>query len=170
MPSKLRASPPIDGRLSHPMLHMQLETQLWGILDSSYLCFSYRVADPFSSLGTFSSSFIRGPVFHPIDDCEHPLLYLPGIGIGSQERAISGSCQQNLSGIFSSVRVWWLYMGWIPGWGSLWMVFPSVLTLNFISVTPSMCILFPILRRNEVSTLWSSFFLIFMSFANCILN
>jgi hypothetical protein len=33
-----------------------------------------------------------------------------------------------------------------------------------------MCILFPILRRNEVSTLWSSFFLIFMSFANCILN
>jgi len=45
---------------------------------------SYRVADTFSSLGTFSSSFIRGPVFHPIDDWEHPLLYLPGIGIDSQ--------------------------------------------------------------------------------------
>jgi hypothetical protein len=28
-------------------------------------------------------------VFHPIDDCEHPLLYLPGTGIASYERAIS---------------------------------------------------------------------------------
>jgi hypothetical protein len=33
-------------------------------------------------------------VFHPIDDCEHPLLYLPSTGIASQEIAISGSCQQ----------------------------------------------------------------------------
>jgi hypothetical protein len=24
-------------------------------------------------------------VFHPIDDCEHPLLYLAGTGIASQE-------------------------------------------------------------------------------------
>jgi hypothetical protein len=59
---------------------MQLETQLWGVLASSYCCSSYRVADPFSSLGAFSSSFFRGLVFHPIDDCEHPVLYLPGIG------------------------------------------------------------------------------------------
>jgi hypothetical protein len=28
-------------------------------------------------------------VIHPIDDCEHPLLYLPGTGIASQETAIS---------------------------------------------------------------------------------
>ena len=48
------------------------------VLVSLYYCSSYRVADPFSSLGTFSSSFIGGPVFHQIDDCEHPLLYLPG--------------------------------------------------------------------------------------------
>jgi hypothetical protein len=33
-----------------------------------------------------------------------------------------------------------------------------------------MGILFPILRRNEVSTCWSSFFLGFMCFANCILG
>jgi hypothetical protein len=90
-----RASPPIDGWLGHPLLHMQLETQLWGVLLSSYCCSSYRVADPFSSLGTFSSPFIRGPLFHPIDDCEHPLLYLPGTGIASQEIAISGSCQKS---------------------------------------------------------------------------
>jgi hypothetical protein len=106
-----RASPPIDGLLGHPLLHRKLETKLWMVLVSSYCCSSYRVADPFSSLGTFSTSFIRVPVFHPIDDCEHPLLYLPGTGIASQERAISGSCQQNLSGMCNSVWIWWLYMG-----------------------------------------------------------
>jgi hypothetical protein len=98
----------IDGRLGHLLLHMQLETQLWGLLVSSY-CSSYRVADPFSSLGTFPSSFIGGPVFHPVDDCEHPLLYLPGIGIVSKERAMSGSFQQNLSGICNSVSLLPLY-------------------------------------------------------------
>jgi hypothetical protein len=121
---------------------------------------------PFSSLGTFSSSFIRGPVFHPIDDCEHPLLYLSGTGIASQQIVISGSCQQNLAGICNSVWVWWLFMGW----DSLWMVLPSVSAPNFVSVTPPMDILFLILRRNKVSTLWSSFFLTFMCFANCILG
>jgi hypothetical protein len=25
-----RASPPVDGQLGHPLLHMQLETQFWG--------------------------------------------------------------------------------------------------------------------------------------------
>jgi hypothetical protein len=85
----------------HPLLHMQLETQLWGsgVLVSSYCWSSYRIADPFSTLDTFSSSFIRGPVFQPINDCEHPLLYLPDTGIASQEKTISGTCQQNLAGI-----------------------------------------------------------------------
>jgi hypothetical protein len=85
-----RASPPIDGQLGHPLLHMQLETLLWGLVVSSYCCFSYRVIDPFSSLGTFSSSSIGGPVFHSIHDCEHPLLHLPATCIASQETAISG--------------------------------------------------------------------------------
>jgi hypothetical protein len=61
--SRPRPSPPIDCRLGHPLLHMQLKTQLWGLLVSSYCCSSYRVADRFSSLGTFSSCFIRGTVF-----------------------------------------------------------------------------------------------------------
>jgi hypothetical protein len=106
-----RASPPNDGRLGHPLLHMQLETQLWGVLVGSYCCSFNRVANPFISLGTFSTSSIGGPVFHPIDDCEHPLLYLPGTDIASQETALSGSFQQNLCGICNSVWVWWLYMG-----------------------------------------------------------
>jgi hypothetical protein len=57
-------------------------------------------------------------VFHPIDDCERPLLYLPGTGIASYETVIPGSLHQNLAGICNSVWVWWLIMGWIPGlWG-----------------------------------------------------
>jgi hypothetical protein len=141
-----------------------------GVPISSYCCSSYRAADPFSSLGTFSSSFIGCPVFHPIDDCEYPLLYLPGTGIASQEIAISGSCQQNLAGICNSVWVWWFFMGWILKWSSLWMVLSSVLTTNIVSVTPPTGILFPILRRSEVSALWSSFFLSSTCFANCILG
>jgi hypothetical protein len=62
-----------------------------GVLVSSYCCSTYRVADPFSSLGTFSSSSIGVPVIHPIADCEHPLLCLLGPGIVSQETATSGS-------------------------------------------------------------------------------
>jgi hypothetical protein len=120
---------------------------------SSYCCSTYRVANPFSSLAAFSSSSIGGPVFHPIADCEHPLLYLPGTGIASQETAITGSLQQNLAGMCNSVCIWRLIMGWIPWWGSLWIVHPLLLAPNFVSVTPSMGILFPILRRNEVSLL-----------------
>jgi hypothetical protein len=71
---------------------------------------------------------------------------------------------------FKSVWVWWLIMGWIPKSGSLWIVHPFVLAPNFVSVTPFMDILFPILRSNEVSTHLSSLFLIFLCFANCILG
>jgi hypothetical protein len=136
---------PNDGRLGHLLLHMQLETQALGILVSSYYCSSYRVAEPFSSLGAFSSSSTGGPVFHPIDNCEHPLLYLPGTGIASHETAISGCFQQNLAGICNTVWVWWLIMGWIPGWGSLWMVHSFVLAPNFVYVTPSM-FFFPLFK------------------------
>jgi hypothetical protein len=96
---------PSDGRLGHLLLNMQLETRALGVLVSSYCCSSYRVTDPFSSLGTFSNSSIGGPVFHPIDDSEYPLLYLPGTGIASQESAISGSCQQNLADICNCVCI-----------------------------------------------------------------
>jgi hypothetical protein len=160
--TRSRTSNPIDDQLGHPVLHIQLETQLWGVLVSSYCCSSYTVADPFNSLGIFSSSSIGDPMFHPIDYCEHPLLYLPGTGLASHEAAISGYCQQNFVGMCYSVWVWWLYMGWIPGWSSLWMVLPLLSAPHFVSVTPSVSILFLILRRNEVSTLWSSFFLSFM--------
>ena len=147
---------------------MQLETRVLGVLISSYCCSTYRVADPFSSLGAFSSFSIGGPVFHPIDDCEHPLLYLPGTGKASQETVISESFQQNLAGICNSVCVWWLIMGWTPRWGSLWMVNPFILALNVVSAIPSMDTLLSILGRNEISMNCSSF-LIFFCFGSCIL-
>ena len=101
------------------------DTSYW-VLVSSYCCSTYRVADPFSSFGTFSSSSNGGPVIHPIADCEHPLLCLLGPGIVSQETAVSGSFQQNLASVCNGVSVWKLIMGWIPGYGSLYMVHPFV--------------------------------------------
>jgi hypothetical protein len=65
---------------------MQLETGALRVLVSSYCCFTYRVADPFSSLGTFSRSSIGGPVFHPIDDCEHSLLRIPKIQFAEHKK------------------------------------------------------------------------------------
>jgi hypothetical protein len=68
---------------------------------------------------SLSRSSIGDPVIHPIADCEHPLLCLPGPGIVSQETAISGSFQQNLASVCNGVSVWKLIMGWIPWYGSL---------------------------------------------------
>jgi hypothetical protein len=45
-------------------------------------------------------------------------------------------------------------MRWISKRGSLWMVVPSVSTLNFVSVTPSMGILFSLLRR--ILSFWAN--------------
>jgi hypothetical protein len=50
-----------------------------------------------------------------------------------------------------------LIMGWIPGYGSLCMVHPFVSAPNFVSVTPSLGVLFPLLRRGIVSTLQNEF-------------
>jgi hypothetical protein len=140
------------------------------VLVSSYCCSAYRVSGPFRSLGTFYSSSFGGPVFHPIDDWKHPLLCLPYTGIASYETVTSGSLQQNLAGICNTVWVWWLIMACIPGWGSLWIVYPFILASNIVSITPFMDILLSILRRNEVSTHWSSFFLMLLCFTNCILG
>jgi hypothetical protein len=65
----------------------------------------------------------RRPCLSPMVGCKHLPLYLLGFGSVSQETAISGSCQQTLSSIHNSFQVWWLYMGWIPRWGSLGMAF-----------------------------------------------
>jgi hypothetical protein len=73
---------------------------------------------------------------------EHPPLYLSGSGRSSQQTTISGSCQQVLPSLSNSVWVWLLYMGWIPMWGSVSMAFPSVFAPHFVSIFPSVSILF----------------------------
>ena len=124
------------------------------VLASSYCFSSYGASDPFSSLGTFSSSFTGDLVLHPMDDCEHPLLYLPGTNKSPQDTTILGSCLQALVGICHSDWIWWLFMGWIPKQGSLCMVLSSVSAQIFVSVTPSMGILFPLLRR--IVSFWAN--------------
>jgi hypothetical protein len=54
---------------------------------------------PLQLLGSYSGSFIGDLVLHPMDDCEHPLLYLPGTGRASQDTATLVACQQALVGI-----------------------------------------------------------------------
>jgi hypothetical protein len=67
-------------------------------------------------------------------------------------------------------------MGWIPGYSSLYMVHPFISASNFVSVTPSKGVLFPLLRRGIVSTLpvQNSFLnialLIMNSFLKTVLN
>jgi hypothetical protein len=84
----------------------------------------------------------------------------------SQETAISGSCQQKLLCILNSFWVWCLYMEWIPRWGSLCMVFPSVSGPYFASMFLEYFV--ALLRRTEASRLWSSFLLSFRWSVNCI--
>jgi hypothetical protein len=165
-----RDFPSNDGHLGH-LLYMHIEARALGVLVSSYCCSSYRVADPFGSLGTFSSSSIGCPVFHSLEDCEHPLLYIKSTVRASPHRR---QLYQAPDKRLLLASAYWLGLVVVyrvdPEWGSLWMVIPSVFALNFVTVTLYMGILFPIIRRNKVSTLWSSFFLTFMCFANCYLG
>ena len=104
-----------DGQLGHLLIHMQLETRATGYWLVHNVVLPIGLQVPFSSLSTFPSSSIGGPVIHPIADCEHPLLCLPGPGIASQETAISGSFQQNLlASVCNGISVWRLIMRWIP--------------------------------------------------------
>jgi hypothetical protein len=63
------------------------------VLNGFYCCSSYGAANPSSSLGPFSSSFIGDLELSLMAGCEQPLfLYLSGTGRASQETASSGSC------------------------------------------------------------------------------
>jgi hypothetical protein len=70
-----------------------------------------------------------------------------------RRQLISGSCQQALIGIQNSVWVWWLYMGQIPRWDTLWMAIPSVSAPHFVSVTHSMAIFSPSKKDRSIHTL-----------------
>jgi hypothetical protein len=124
-----------------------------GVPVNSYYCSPYRVADSFSSLSAFTSF---STVFHLIDDCEHLFLYLPGTGIASYETAITGSLQQNLSSICNSVWVWWLIVGWIPRWSSLWIVHSFVIASNFVQRISRAKVIDTLSRWDNIK--WSVFY------------
>jgi hypothetical protein len=62
----------------------------------SYCCSFYGAANPFSSLGPFSSSSIGDTVLSPMDGCEHSLLYLSGTGSASQETLYQAPVSRHL--------------------------------------------------------------------------
>jgi hypothetical protein len=80
-------SPPNDGRLGHPATYATRDTSSGGYSLVHMVVPPIGLQTPLAPC-IFSSSFIGGPEFHPIDDCEHPLLYLPGTVKASQETAI----------------------------------------------------------------------------------
>ena len=96
-----------------------------GVLVGSYCCCFYGTTSSFSSLGPFSRSSIGDLMISSVVFWDHPPLHLSATGRASQETAISGYCQQVFVGIHNSDWAWWLYMGLISLWGSLWMVFHS---------------------------------------------
>jgi hypothetical protein len=89
-----RASPPIDDRLGHPLLHIQLEPQVppcvffdwWFSSKELWGYWLVHIDAPPMGLQTPSAPWVFlwllhwDPVLHPIDGCEHPLLCLPGSG------------------------------------------------------------------------------------------
>jgi hypothetical protein len=155
------ASLSTDGRLGHLLIHMQLETRApggGGVLVSLYCCSIYRVADHFSSLGTFSNSSIGVPVIHPIADCEHPLMCLLDLGLVSQETATSGSFQPTLASVCNGIIIWRLILwdGSLDMAVSRWSIILSQLqTLSlflndlwwFLKYILSICIVYLLLRN-----------------------
>jgi hypothetical protein len=162
-----RASSPIDDWQGHPLLPIWLEPwvppcvllgwwfrpwELW-LVDIVVLPMGLQTPSAPSVISLTPPLGI--PTLSAIVGCEHPPLYMSGSGWVSQETAISGSCQHAVVGIHNSVCVCWLYMGWIPRWGSHWMAFPSVSAPHLVSlfspfVSPS--------KKDQSTYTWSSFF------------
>ena len=107
-----------DGRLGHLLIHMQLESRAQGYWLVHNVVPPIGLQIPLAPW-VLSLAPALGAVWPiPIGNCEHPLLCLLGLGIVSQETAISGSFQQNLASVCNGVSVWKLIMGCIPGYGN----------------------------------------------------
>jgi hypothetical protein len=159
---------------SHGSLHVY--SLVGGLVPWSSGCsgwvilFVLLVEKPLSSFSPFSKTSVWDTLLSPMVGCKHPPLHLSGSSRASQETGISASCQQAVVDIHNSVWDWYLYMEWIPRWGSCWTAFPSVSGPHFVSVFLPISILFLLLRRTEACILWFSFFLSFMWSVNCILG
>ena len=128
-----------------------------GVPVGSYCCSSYGAANPFSSLGTFSSSFTGDPVLVQWMTVSIHFCICQALTKPLRRKLYQASVSKHLlaSTIVSGFGVC-VWDGSLSG-GSLWMAFPSFSALHFVSVSPPMGIVIPLLRGTEVSTLWSSF-------------
>ena len=131
---------------SHPLIGGLVPGSCSGLV-GSYCCSSYGIANPFSSFSPFPNSSTGVPVLSLIVGCEHPPLYLSGSGTTELSGDSYNRRQQAVLGISNSVWVWWLYMGWILRWGSLWMAFPSVSPPHFVPI-------FPLDKSNSGLKIW----------------
>jgi hypothetical protein len=147
--SGLMVSPPTDVQQVHPLPHMWPAPWVspcvfFGWWSSSWELLGVWSVDtvaPSMGLQTPSAPSVPSPTppsgtsrLGSMVVCELPPLYLSGSGRASQETAILDSYQQALPSIHNNVWVLWLYMGWIPRWGSLWMAFPSVSAPHFVPI------------------------------------
>jgi len=123
-----------------------------------YCCSYYGVANPFSSFSPFSNSSTGVPMLQAFSSVSVRLwLSLSG---DIHIRFLSAST----FGISNSIWVWWLHMGWIPRWGSLWMTFSSVPAPLFVPVFLPMRILFSLIQRR----IWNIHILVFLLLELCI--
>ena len=83
------------------------------VLVSSFCCSTYRLADPFSSLDPFSSSSIRGPVFHSIDDCEITFWTIIKLDTDITDAIFFLVCKTKSPAYLAG---WW----WSANWGDLY--------------------------------------------------
>ena len=98
----------------------------------------------------------------PMVGCELPPLYLSGSGRTSQETNYQAPVRKHFRASAIASRFGDCIWDGSPRWGSLWVAFPSVSALHFVSIFPPVSVLFSLLRRTEMSKLWFSFFLSFI--------
>jgi hypothetical protein len=87
-----------------------------------------------------------------------------------QRQSLSGDIYIRLLSASTTIVSGFMYCIWDESPGGHWMTFPSVSAPYFVSVSPSMGILIPLLRRTEVFPLRSSLILCLRLSVNCMLD
>jgi hypothetical protein len=143
-----RASPLIDARYGHPLLHIQLEP--WvppGAFFVGCLVPGTRgvwLVDSVLPMGlqipSAPSVIPLTPPLRPHAQSEGWLQAFTSLLVRVWKSLSGDSYIRLLSEITSwhrnCVWVWWLHMGWISKWGSLWMAVLSVPAPLFVLVFP----------------------------------
>jgi hypothetical protein len=152
-----RASPPTDAQQCHFLLHMLLEP--W--FDSCVLFGCWF--SPWELWWGGGVWLVVLPVVWQTPKAPTVLSLTPPLGTPCSVQWLTKDGLL-LSCFFGNSN------GFAARWVNLWMFISSVSTPHFVSVFPPISILFPLLRKTDVYTLWSPFFLSFVLSVNCILD